>query len=245
MNPFTYFLDSLSYRQGNPFLLPQFSHNLEVSHSFQNKLITTLNYNITNDVIAQIIKPDGRKSSLVPDNVARFRNMGISITAPLPVNKWWNMNVFTNIYNNRYEGQYNAQPIDVSYTSFMVNMTHTFTIKPGFTAELSGFYRAKGLEQLTKNDPMYMFSIGGQKQVLKGKGTIRLNFRDPLWLQRYAGTTQYDLVDLRIVNKFDSRSITATFTYRFGKTSQQSQPPRRRNSGAQDEQNRVGQQGGQ
>ncbi len=87
LNPFIYFLDSLSYRQGNPFLLPQFAHNIELSHSFKNKLITTLNYNNTTDVISQIIKPDGEKSSLIPDNVAKFRNIGISITAPLPVTK--------------------------------------------------------------------------------------------------------------------------------------------------------------
>ncbi len=41
LNPFTYFLDSLSYRQGNPYLLPQFTHNIELSHSFKGKLITT------------------------------------------------------------------------------------------------------------------------------------------------------------------------------------------------------------
>src|SRR4030095_1737463 len=54
LNPFTYFLDSLSYRQGNPYLLPQFSHNIELSHAFKGKLITTLNYNNTTDVISQV-----------------------------------------------------------------------------------------------------------------------------------------------------------------------------------------------
>jgi hypothetical protein len=38
----------------------------------------------------------------------------------------------------------------------------------------------------------------------------------------------------------DTRQLTGTFTWRFGKTSQQNQP-RRRSSSSQDEQNRVGQ----
>jgi iron complex outermembrane recepter protein len=244
LNPFTYFLDSLSYRKGNPFLLPQFSHNIELSHSFKNKLITTLNYNNTKNVIAQIIRPDGEKSSLVPDNVARFRNIGISVTAPFPVNKWWNMNLFTNVFNNHYEGEYNGEPLNVSYTSFLFNMTQTFTLKQGFTLEVSGFYRAKGVDQLTINDPMYVVSFGGQKQIMKGKGTLRLNLRDPFWIQRYGGVTKYDIVDTRVKNRWDNRQVTATFTYRFGKNTQQNQPPRRRNSATQDEQNRVGQ-GGQ
>ncbi len=244
LNPFIYFLDSLSYRKGNPFLLPQFTHNVELSHSFKGKLITTLNYNTTNNVISQLVKPDGDLLYLTSDNVARFRNIGIAITAPVPVTKWWNSNIFVNVFNNHYEGVYENKPLDMSYTSFMINMTQTFTIKQGFTAEVTGFYRAKGVDQLNINEPMYVLSFGAQKQVLKGKGTVRLNLRDPFWLQRYKGRTQYDVVDSRVANRWDNRQVTASFTYRFGKNGQQNPPPRRRNSASQDEQNRVGQ-GGQ
>ena len=244
LNPFIYFLDSLSYRKGNPFLMPQFAHNIEMSHSFKGKLITTINYNQTRDVISMILKPDGDLIYMTSDNVAKFRNMGISITAPIPVTKWWNMNLYTNVYNNHYEGVYENKPLDITYTSFTVNLNQTFTIKQGFTAEVSGFYRARGVDQLNINEPMYVVSFGGQKQVLKGKGTLRLNLRDPFWIQRYKGKTQYDIVDSRIQNRWDNRQVTASFTYRFGKNGQQNPPPRRRNSASQDEQNRVGQ-GGQ
>lgn len=84
LNPFIYFLDSLSYRKGNPFLLPQFTHNIELSHSFKGKLITTLNYNSTNDVISQILKADGDLVYLTSDNVARFRNIGIPLRHRCP-----------------------------------------------------------------------------------------------------------------------------------------------------------------
>ncbi|MFZ1259403.1 MAG: outer membrane beta-barrel family protein, partial [Chitinophagaceae bacterium] len=244
LNPFIYFLDSLSYRKGNPFLLPQFTHNIELSHSFKGKLITTLNYNSTNDVISQILKADGDLVYLTSDNVARFRNIGISITAPVPITKWWTSNTFVNIFNNQYIGVFENQPIDLSYTSFMVNMTNTFTLKQGFTLEMTGFYRARGVNQLNIDEPMYMVSFGGQKTVLKGKGTVRLNLRDPFWLQRYKGRTQYNLIDTKVNNRWDNRQLTASFTYRFGKNGQQNPPPRRRNSASQDEQNRVGQ-GGQ
>ena len=244
LNPFIYFLDSLSYRKGNPFLLPQFTHNIELSHSFKGKLITTLNYNSTNDVISQILKADGDLVYLTSDNVARFRNIGISITAPVPITKWWTSNTFVNIFNNQYNGVFENQPIDLSYTSFMVNMTNTFTLKQGFTLEMTGFYRARGVNQLNIDEPMYMVSFGGQKTVLKGKGTVRLNLRDPFWLQRYKGRTQYNLIDTKVNNRWDNRQLTASFTYRFGKNGQQNPPPRRRNSASQDEQNRVGQ-GGQ
>jgi len=246
LNPFIFFLDSFSYRKGNPFLLPQFSHNFELSHSFMGKLITTLNYNTTSDVISQIFKPDPQQNKLVyftADNVAKFTNIGIAITAPVPVTKWWNLNLFTNVYRNHYNGLYSLANrdtlIDMAYVSFMINMSQTFTIKHGFTIEISGFYRAKGVDQLNINLPMYQMSIAGQKSVMKGKGTLRVNIRDPFAWQKYSGYTRYGNVDVQVRNRFDARSIGATFTYRFGKTAQQNQQ-RRRSNATQDEQNRVG-----
>jgi outer membrane receptor protein involved in Fe transport len=245
LNPFTFFLDSLSFRKGNPFLLPQFTHNFELSHSFKGRLITTLNYNTTSDVISQLFKQDPQNKIVffTVDNVAKYTNMGISVTAPVPVTKWWNLNLFTNVYRNHYKGTYSLgvrdTAIDLAYTSFNANMTSTFTIRQGFSVEVSGFYRAKGVDQLNINEPMYQMSLAGQKNIMKGKGTVRLNIRDPFAWQRYRGYTQYGNVDVRIYNRFDARNITATFTYRFGKISQQNQP-RRRSSSTQDEQNRVG-----
>jgi len=120
----------------------------------------------------------------------------------------------------------------------MVNVSNTLTFTKGWSAELSGFYRGKGIDQLSISDPMYFMSLGGQKTVLKGKGTLRLNIRDPFHWQQYRGRTQYSDIDLRVRNKWDNRSATVTFSYRFGKTGVAQ--ARRRKSGADDEQNRAG-----
>ncbi len=219
--------------------MPQYTQNMELSYSYKGKLITTLNYNNTDDVISQILKPQNELVYLTVENVAKFTNIGLSITAPFPVTKWWNANMFANVFNNHYKGIYNNEPLDIAYTSFMVNMTHTFTIKQGFTTEVSGFYRAKGVDQLSINNPMYVVSFGASKTVLKGKGTLRLNLRDPFWLQRYSGGQHYGNIDVNVRNKWDNRQVTTSFTYRFGKNGQNAQP-RRRNTQGPEEANRVG-----
>jgi iron complex outermembrane receptor protein len=243
LNPFIFFLDTLSYRQGNPNLKPQYTHNIELSHAFMGRFITTLSYNNTDMVIAQIIKPEensgGKVRFLTPDNVANFTNMAISVTAPLPVTKWWTMNFFSTVYNNHYTGKYDTLDIDIRFTSFTANMTNTFTISKGFVAELSGFYRYKGLDQLTKTNPVYQMSIAFQKQIIQGKGTIRLNLRDPFAWQEFSGLNQYGYIDMTFRSRPDTRQITATFNYRFGKSTQQ-QAPRKRSGSSQEEQSRVG-----
>lgn len=246
LNPFVYFLDTLSYRQGNIYLKPQYTHNVELTHAFKDKFITTINYNFTDDVISQIIKPEPNSQIrfLTVDNVAQFRNMGISITAPASFAKWWNANFFANVYNNRYKGTYDTIAIDMAFTSFLVNITNNFTLGKGFTAELTGFYRHKAINNLSRMEPVYQIGFGLQKQIMKGKGTVRLNVRDPFAWQKFEGVNKYGLIDGSFLSRPDVRQVSATFTWRFGKTTQQNQQPRRRASSSQDEQNRVGQ-GGQ
>ncbi len=242
LNPFTFFLDSLTYQVGNPYLLPQFTNNLELSYAFKSRYIVGFNYNHTNDVISQIMRQDNAKqiTFLTSENVAKFRNIGVSITIPATIAKWWNTNFFTNIYNNRYEGVYNNEPLDIAYTSFSANLSNTFTIKPGFTAEISGFYRHTAVDQLTVVEPLYQMSLAASKQIMNGKGSLRLNIRDPFAWQRFKGKNQYGDIDMRFRNFPDVRQVTATFTLRFGKSTPQNQP-RRRNSSSQEEQSRVGQ----
>lgn len=248
LNPFIFFLDSLTYRQGNIYLRPQYTHNIELSHSFMSKFITTFNYSTTDNVISQVIKldpvdPDSKIRYLTVDNVSKFRNIGLSITAPVKVAKWWTANLFTNIYNNHYEGIYDTKPIELSFTSFMVNVTNNFNFGKGFSGELSGFYRYKSLGGLSQMQPIYQMGFGLQQQVMKGKGTVRLNIRDPFAWQKFQGINKYGRIDGSFISRPDIRQVTGTFNWRFGKSIQQNQP-RRRNSGSQDEQNRVGQ-GGQ
>jgi iron complex outermembrane receptor protein len=242
LNPFTYFLDSLTYRVGNPYLLPQFTKNYELSYALKSKFIFTLNYNNTTDVISQILKQNSatKVTFNTSENIARFTNMGLSITAPASFTPWWNASFFTNIYNNRYVGVYNADPIDVSFTSFMVNVTNSFTFnkKTGFTGEVSGFYRHKSVDQLAVIEPIYQLGFALQKQVLQGKGSLRLNVRDPFAWQKFSSSVKYSDIDLHSVARPDVRQVTATFTYRFGKSTQNAQ--RRRTGGSQDEQSRVG-----
>ena len=246
LNPFVWFLDSLTYRQGNPFLLPQYSNNIEFRHAYKNGVTTVLNYTATGDVISQILKQNGRTTYLTPDNVASLKNIGIGVTVPVKFNKWWTSNVFFNLFHNDFEGVYfNASKnqndaIDVAYTSYMVNITNTFSFKKGWSGELSGWYRAKTVEQLNIANEMYFMTVGAQKNILRGKGTLRLNFRDPFHWQKYSGSTRYSNIDVRLSNRWNNRALNLNFSYRFGKSTVQQ--ARRRTTGTNEEESRAGQQ---
>lgn len=243
LNPFTFFLDSLTYRVGNPYLLPQFTHNAELSYAFKSKFIFTLAVNTTNNVISQILRQSSADKITynTSENIASFDNISFSVTAPAKFSSWWNANFFATVFNNHYKGIYNTDPIDISFTSFNMNITNSFVLnrKKGLNAELSGFYRHKTVDQLAVFNPVYLMSIGLQKQVMQGKGTLRINIRDPFAWQKFKATTKYSDVDVKTQAIPDARQVTVTLAIRFGKNTPGSQP-RRRTSGSQEEQSRVG-----
>lgn len=245
LNPFQYQLDRYTYRQGNPDLQPQFSHNIELSYNYKGALNVSTNYTTVTDIINDVLitKREPGDSNYTTyqtkQNIASNKNVGLSVSYNSKLTKWWSINVSLNVYNNHYKGTIDNEQIDVGLTSFDGNMSSQFTFKKGWSAEVSGFYVGENLESSAiLSLPMGMFSVGGGKKILKDKGSIRLNIRDPFYLMSFRGSTDLNKGYTQIHSYWDNRRAIITFTYRFGKTN--GQAPRRRTTGTDAEQNRVG-----
>lgn len=241
MNPFQFFLDQYTYRMGNPNLLPQFTHNIELSHNFKGSLNTTLNYTRTTDVINDILtQNDQTKVTFqTKENIATRRNIGIAVSYNKPITSWWTVSLYGNLFNNYFNGLVNNTPLEADITSFMANANNQFKFAKTWGGELSGFYQSTMQEAGTiVARPMGMFSVGLSKQVLKSKGTVKLSVTDPFRLMQFRGYTQFGNIDTRINARWDNRRVALNFSYRFGKNN--TAAPRRRTGSASDEQNRVG-----
>lgn len=243
MNPFQYFLDQYTYQQGNPYLTPEFSHNIELSHNFSSKLNTTFNYSATTDIISEVFKQnnDTKVTFVTNENIANRKSYGVAVSYNAPITKWWTTSMYVNASNNHFKGIVNNRPLDAAVTGFMGNMSQQFKFAKVYSAEISGFYRSKMQEDgMMISNPMGVFSFGFGKQILKTKGTIKLNITDPFHVMQFSGYSQFGDIDITVKNKWDNRRVGLSFTYRFSKGQNPQAQPRRRGSSAQDEQNRVG-----
>ncbi|HUR11231.1 MAG TPA: outer membrane beta-barrel protein, partial [Flavitalea sp.] len=204
-----------------------------------------INFTQTTDIINDILKQNNetKVTYLTKENIARRRNVGIAINYNAPLTKWWTTSLYANIFNNQFEGFVNNRPLNVEITSGLGNLNNQLRFKKGWGGEISAFYRMKMQDGgLTVSKPMGVVSFGVSKQVLKTKGTLKLNISDPFYIQKYRGFTKFGEIDTQIRSQWDNRRVGLNFNYRFGKV-QNGNAPRRRTGSAQDEQNRVG--GGQ
>jgi iron complex outermembrane recepter protein len=242
LNPFIEFLDRYTFQQGNPNLKPQFSHNIELTHSFKGFLNTTLNYSKTTDIIQQTLEQiDSTNQTFVrQSNIASLRQLGIAVNANMPVTKWWRSSLFVNVFNNKFSGLINDTYVTVDGTTLSLNGSQQFTLSKTLSAEVSGWFRTGAVEGVFLTKPMGGLNLGMSQQVMKGKGTLRLSVNDVLWSQRFRADSKYGTVDVKINERGDSRVANIGFTYRFSKGKMNGAAPKRRASSASDEQSRVG-----
>jgi len=245
LNPFRFQLDRYNYEEGNPNLQPQFSNNVELSYNYKGQLNVSANYTRITDIMneAQFTFKEPGDSNYTTvgttRNFASERQIGLSINYSRQLTPAWMVNAFVNVYNHRYVGAFDSTAIDVSYTSFNANFNSQYKFKKGWAAEVSAFYYAQDyINGMQLADGRGMFSLGGSKQVLDGKGSVKLNLRDPFYLMSFSSHTVLEKGVLNGHGIWDNRRIIFTFVYRFGRTT--GGQPQRRNSGASDEQNRVG-----
>ncbi|HEY1112500.1 MAG TPA: TonB-dependent receptor [Chitinophagaceae bacterium] len=236
LNPFIRFMDRYTYSQGNPELKPQFSNNIELTHSFRNLLTTTLNYTATNDIFQGVIQQKGQETYMRMENIAKQRQYGLSLSANVPLTKWWTSNMYVNVFSNRFEGLVNKTPVAFTATTLALNGSQQFKLTKTTTAEVSGWYRTPGLMGVMRMESMGMMSAGFSQQVLKTKGTLRLTVRDIFYTQKASVTSRYGNVDAAFQEVRDSRVASLGFTYRFSKGKVAG--PRKR--AGNEEQERVG-----
>lgn len=241
LNPFVEFLDRYTFEQGNPYLKPQFSHNLELTHSFKGFLTTTLNYSQTNDIITQVLEQNTLQNEtfIKQANVAKQRQVGISVNAYAQYTKWWSGNIYVNVFNNQFSGIVNGEFASFEATTGMINISQNFKLKKGTSFDIGGFYRTKSIDAVFAIDGFGVLNFGVNQPIMKNKGSIRFGVRDVLWSQKIKGSSRYGTVDAAFRQQQESRVISLNFTYRFSKGTLKAQQ-RKRASGAEDEANRVG-----
>ena len=239
LNPFLFFVDNYSYTAGNPLLIPQTAHQLEIKYRYKKYFGIGFQQTFYNDVIFQISKAEDKIFITSPENVARGAISALNVNSGLPVTKWWNLNLNGNLLYLHLMGSAHGVSLEQKTYTYRASVLNQFTISSTFTAELNGFYSGKDLSGQRIIDPRYRINTGVQKKILKGKGSVRLTIEDIFysWKQKDV-TINLNRASAANINVSDTRRVGIGFTYSFGKDSSKKKRTLNENS-AQEEKTRV------
>jgi iron complex outermembrane recepter protein len=242
LNPFENKLDELTFQRGNPFLRPQYTNSIAISHTYAYAMTTALSYSHTTDFFAQLTDIDSTNNKatfLEPRNLASEKTINLNLSVPIPIKNWWMLYANINMYNSRYDADFKNGKV-VSQNIYALNFygQNTFTLPKGWTFEVSGWFNSPSVWGGTfQTNAMGSLDLGVQKTIMKEKGTIRISATDILFTSPWVGINRFGSLYMDARGSWESRLIKFNFTYNFGNT--QMKANRKRSTGDEDEAKRL------
>lgn len=242
LNPFKFFIDKTTYREGYPYLTPGFYYGLELSHIYKQRIITTFSASITDNYIVEVIQPSendtGKVTVQTNKNMDRLYFYGVSGSYTIPITKWWNNTTNYNAYYAMYTGNIANTNLRKGNVTCVLNTTNAFVLPNDYSMELGLEYHAREVYGFMDVKPNWALDAGIQKNLFNKTATIRLNAQDIFWTAYPRATSTYVGYQEDFVAERETRQVTITFTYRFGNRAVGA--VRRRAGGAEDEKRRAG-----
>jgi len=237
LNPFISPLDKFTYYVGNPFLLPAYTHNIQLTYSYKNRISVGARYSTTlNNTNETIEIVDGTYYSR-PGNIGKIINISGSLQGDLPIRKWLHFGFYAEVTNIHSRTNFYTGFLDTEGTFWYVQPNLRFTFPKGWTAQVDGSYQT----DITSNQFVLLergrLNAAVSKKVSNAL-TIRAAVNDILYTNINRGIIHYLAnTEANWRNANDTRTVTIAIAYRFGKAI--SDLRRHNQNSTQQEQNRV------
>jgi len=243
LNPFKYYIDKTTYREGYPYLNPASYYSAELTHTYRQRFVTTLSYGVNRGFIMEVIQPSETEDSVTVQTVKNAHRMtfaGLYTSYPFRLTKKWTAYTGLNIYYAHYKADVANTELDKGAVTFNANINNTILLPYNMTAEVSLYYRASEQYGYMVVRPNWMLNAGLQKNFLDKKLHLKLNIQDIFFTGYPRATSTYNGYEEHFIAKRETRVGTLTLSYNFGTEKVSSM---RRRSGAEEEKSRAGNSG--
>lgn len=221
LNPFRFVNNPYSYSEGNPFLQPAFTDNIEFEYSYKDNLITNIYYSYTDDDFEQvtIIDTNSNVQQVIPLNFIINKMFGVSQIFIFKPIKWWKINSSADVY---YSDTNSKIPVTLQYLSgwngvFQISNDFTLNSNKTILFNLSYAYVTKGVSNLDSNSSTNQLDVSFKWLLLNNKLIISLYGNDLLSSNRITYTSFSNGIKNSFRNYYDERFFRIGVIYNFGK----------------------------
>jgi len=234
LNPYVNASDPRNLVRGNPYLLPEIAHNIDLTYSKSFEKGSALNVVLFYHRSDQDIQPyivyypsfslgDSvykNVSVSTPVNVGSENNYGLNIFGSVPFGKKLNVRSNLSFFDRYITTGTNSSTTATSITSFnyRINMNATYQVTPTFIMEFFGNFNSPRSEIQGKYPSFTSYNFAFRKQIWNKKGSIAFTTTNP-----FANDVNQETAvkgrgfTLNSMRQIPYRSFGINFTYKFGK----------------------------
>ncbi len=241
INPFRRYVDLYDYTAGNPNLLPQYTDKIELTHTYNKTLVTSL-YGMTTTNFygfTNLVQNDSNKVSITTNsNFGTYSILGIRVSTPVVFTSWWDASFGVDASYQRIKAYPQYGNLNKGTQDVIFSGTQTFKICNTLTAQLLGKYESPTFYGIGQFKSVYRIDAAVSKQLFNKSATLRFYVNDIFNTQRDYDVIKYQNLNATIFDKVESRWFKLSFSYKFGNNSLKGNA--KHNAGNEDEQNRAG-----
>ena len=215
LNTFAQFLDPYSASQGNPNLIPAFTHKYQFNLTYEGQPFFGIGYSRTKDAIFNIIQQD--------DATAQIRQLEVNIEN----NANWNFRLFGPldfipgvegftgfiVLHNNFESP--TYTIDLNKWSLIWFTQASYTLPYDINFEVSGNYGTGALDEGVDVDWFAELDFSFGKTFLDDRLKLNLGFNKML-NRGFVGVIDYDNVNASVESNGSRQNIQLRLSYSFG-----------------------------
>ncbi len=239
LNPFRIISNPYVFTEGNPFLQPSFSNNIEFGYSYKHKLITNISYYKLSDGFFQVTLSDPATNiqQVIPLNVLESGMFTLNSSYTFKPINWLNLTSTLNIFHS---DSYAAIPetfAAISGWQGTITFLGDLTLNKSKTLT-TGFYYSfdtVGISDLDTNSSGDILNLSLKYMMLDKKLTLSFNGNDVFQSYRFSFISTVNGTKNIYNNYYDQRYFHIGVQYNFGKSFNLNQ----RTIKNQDEQNRT------
>jgi outer membrane receptor protein involved in Fe transport len=224
LNPFADYTDPLNLRFGNPDLEPEYIQSLELSglHYFKNMSLNMAMYYRHSLNSFQVFRanPD-RYTGAVRSTYKNFNytdTYGMEVTCKADPFKWLNLTGTLNGFELALNSNNIDPTLSVQGFSWMVRLRLQANIRKGFYIQMMSMYSSPIIVAQGRTKEQYNTDAGVRQDLLKGAASIALSVSDVFNTQYNGNVYSAPSFDQVYYKKRESRILSVTFSWRFGKT---------------------------
>ncbi|MFZ1749051.1 MAG: TonB-dependent receptor [Saprospiraceae bacterium] len=237
-NPFSNFIDSLTYTRGNPNLRPEITNTVQLNLTYDGQPFLGFAYYKTNDVIVENApRLEGTKTFTTAENLASLRRMEIQLNFPIKIGKIIDGFGGNQAIYNAFDAKYLGTDYTASRWHWLGYFQLNAKLPEDYKLEVGGFYMTKFLEEFLVIGSLGGINLGLSKTFADKKGRVAFSFNDILYSQNSTAEINFSDVRVNFYQRQFSRNIRLTCGYAFGNTKMKNLSGR--NAASESESSRV------
>ena len=152
-----------------------------------------------------------------PYNVDNSYNLGFEANVMYRPTGFFNMRLYANVYDSYYSTEFNNKKVSSDMWSYSLRLNIWAKLWNKLEVHASGHYRSATQSLYAERKPSYSINCGLRADFFDKKMSVHLNVNDIFNWNKWDNNTSNPYYISYSSFKFNSRSISAGVTFRFGK----------------------------